>query len=161
VYAHALERTAPVPVPCSSKHTGGYYFVQYVKFCPCRTSSVQWDSSTCTAYHTSPPVPCLKSDHRGPQDLRRRTGSTCTAYHTSPPVPCFKSDHRGPQDLRRRTEIIPVKDSHTRIEARSCLLLLLIAVRINTVTANGTPGTHELPTFARGMPFLLLYVDIS
>jgi hypothetical protein len=30
--------------------------------------------------------------------------------------PCFKGDHRAPQDLRRRTEIIPVKDSHTRIK---------------------------------------------
>jgi hypothetical protein len=29
--------------------------------------------------------------------------------------PSFEVDHRGPQDLRRRTEIIPVKDSHTRI----------------------------------------------
>ena len=30
--------------------------------------------------------------------------------------PSFKVDLRGPQDLRRRTEIIPVKDSHTRIK---------------------------------------------
>jgi hypothetical protein len=28
----------------------------------------------------------------------------------------FKGDHRAPKDLRRRTEIIPVKDSHTRIK---------------------------------------------
>jgi hypothetical protein len=30
--------------------------------------------------------------------------------------PSFEVDPFGPQDLRRRTEIIPVKDSHTRIK---------------------------------------------
>ena len=30
--------------------------------------------------------------------------------------PSFKGGLRYPQDLRRRTEIIPVKDSHTRIK---------------------------------------------
>jgi hypothetical protein len=30
--------------------------------------------------------------------------------------PCFKGGLRGPWDLRRRTEIMPVKDSHTRIK---------------------------------------------
>jgi hypothetical protein len=32
------------------------------------------------------------------------------------PSSSFKVDHRGPQDLRRRTEIIPVKDLRTRIK---------------------------------------------
>jgi hypothetical protein len=30
--------------------------------------------------------------------------------------PSFEVDHRDTWDLRRRTEIIPVKDSHTRIK---------------------------------------------
>jgi hypothetical protein len=33
--------------------------------------------------------------------------------YQSPP---FEFGHREPKDLRRRTEIIPVKDSHTRIK---------------------------------------------
>jgi hypothetical protein len=33
-------------------------------------------------------------------------------YHS----PWFELNARGPQDLRRRTEIIPVKDPHTRIK---------------------------------------------
>jgi hypothetical protein len=36
--------------------------------------------------------------------------------HTALQSPCFEVDPRSRQDLRRRTEIMPVKDSHTRIK---------------------------------------------
>jgi hypothetical protein len=37
-------------------------------------------------------------------------------YSTPYQPPSFEVDHRETQDLRRQTEIIPVKDSHTRIK---------------------------------------------
>jgi hypothetical protein len=36
--------------------------------------------------------------------------------------PCFEVDHRDAWELRRRTEIMPVKDSHTRINSPLVLL---------------------------------------
>jgi hypothetical protein len=43
------------------------------------------------------------------------TGTGAVGGHANQP-PSFEFDHRETWDLRRRTEIIPVKDSHTRIK---------------------------------------------
>jgi hypothetical protein len=51
--------------------------------------------------------------------------------------PSFKVDPRGPWDLRRRTEIIPVKDFHTRIKP---LALASGHGRYTTVTPERTLG---------------------
>ena len=57
--------------------------------------------------------------------------------------PSFKGGLRGPQDLRRRTEIIPVKDSHTRIKP---LALASGHGRYITVTPEQTlVSVRELP----------------
>jgi hypothetical protein len=46
----------------------------------------------------------------------RGAGTYQLPTHIPNQPPSFEVDHRTTKDLRRRTEIIPVKDSHTRIK---------------------------------------------
>jgi hypothetical protein len=72
----------------------------------------------------------------------KKVSSHCTQYDAQCghwvicQSPCFELYSLGPQDLRRRTEIIPVKDPHTRIKP---LALTSSHGRYITVTPERTP----------------------
>jgi hypothetical protein len=62
--------------------------------------------------------PLYAKEHRNarPDVKKHAPGLKCCDFSMANQPPSFEVDHRAAWDLRRRTEIIPVKEPHTRIK---------------------------------------------
>ena len=99
----------------STSYLYSTYILNTRKACP-YTQKYNYDIILCFSTKKYQTTVIAKSNSGKAVAVRCTVSVVALFHHASCQPPCFEVDARKTQDLRRRTEIIPLKDFHSRIK---------------------------------------------